>query len=206
MTANHTHRSSGFASRAFARPQGMLGRIGGLLMAKGNAPAQHEVAGLLTIRPGDRVLEVGYGPGTLLRLLADESDAKLIAGVDPSPVMRDFALRRCRAAVAAGRVEPRIGTATETGFADESFDHVVSVNNIPFWGDIPAGLRELHRVLRPGGTLVVAFHSRSSPSRRQRRIGLPEDAARRVEAAMAGIFGEVERHDLEHVVAFTAVR
>lgn len=192
--------------RAFALPRGLVGWIGGQVMARMNMPAQREVIELLDLQRCDRVLEVGYGPGTLVRLLAERTDASLIAGIDPSPVMREQALRRCRAAVAAGRVELGIGTATETGRPDGSFDHVVSVNNVVLWGDLPAGVRELHRVLRPGGHLLVAFHSRTARAWHERRIGLPENVACQIEATVTGTFGNAERHDLDHVVAFTATR
>jgi SAM-dependent methyltransferase len=116
-----------------------------------------------------------------------------------------MAARRCAAELAAGRVETRLGSATATGMASGSFDHVISVNNVTFWGDVPAGFTELRRVLRPGGTAVVAFHSRNAPSRRARRIDLPEDEAVWLEAAMARIFGLVQRHELPHIVAFVGV-
>ncbi|HEX8008259.1 MAG TPA: hypothetical protein VF482_17730, partial [Trebonia sp.] len=54
-------------------------------------------------------------------------------------------------------------------------------------------------------SLVVAFHSRTAPSRHERRIGLPEDAAARIRAAMRDTFGTATRHDLRHLTAFTAV-
>lgn len=174
-------------------------------MASGSTVAQAEVAALMRIRPGERVLEVGYGPGRLLQLLADRSEAQVIAGVDPSPVMRAQALRRCRAAVEAGRIACGIGTAAETGHPDQSFDDVVSVNNFLFWDDLPAGLRELHCVLRSGGSVTIAFHSRTSPLRHERRMGLPEDVAIETQTAMAAVFDKAARHDLTRVVAFTGV-
>jgi SAM-dependent methyltransferase len=77
---------------------------------------------------------------------------------------------------------------------------------VVFWGDIPAGLAELRRVLRPGGCLVVAFHSRNVPTRRARRIGLPEDAAARIQAAMGSAFSAATRHDLEHLTGLAGSR
>lgn len=167
-----------------------------------NGAAQHEILDLLDAHPGERILEIGHGPGVLLRLLTDRTGARQVVGVDPSPVMRRMALRRCADAVAAGRVEVCPGSATATGLPDSTFDRVVSVNNAPFWDDIPAGFAELSRVARPDATVVVAFHSASGPSRRARRIGLPEDAAERLQAMMTGVFGDVTRHDLNHLVAF----
>lgn len=53
---------------------------------------------------------------------------------------------------------------------------------------------------------MVAFHSRSSPVRHERRLGLPEAVAVQTGTALSVIFEEVERHDLKRVVAFTAAR
>lgn len=194
-----------FAWRAFALPQGVLGRAGGWIMSRDKGAAQQEIIPLLGVRPGDRVLELGYGPGELLRLLAGGPAASVI-GVDPSPLMRARARRRCASLVASGRVRPDLGSAADTRLPDEAVDRVVSVNNVLFWGDIPAGLAELRRVLRPGGTLVVAFHSRQAPSRLTRRLALPEATATQIETAMRAVFGAVVRHELVHLTAFAGRR
>ncbi|MGH3328554.1 MAG: class I SAM-dependent methyltransferase [Streptomycetales bacterium] len=131
----------------FARPAGLAGRLAGRFMLHTNR--QGELLDVLDVPPGARVLEVGYGPGALIRLLRERSTAAEICGVDPSPEMQALASRGNRDP--AGRVDLRLGTADRTGFADESFDRVVSANNVAIWPDLQAGLRELHRVVRPGG-------------------------------------------------------
>lgn len=197
-------RVSGLALRGFALPRGIPGRLGGFIMARGGQAAAGEITGLLDIRAGDQILEVGYGPGVLLRQLAGHTRVGRVTGVDPSPVMRDMARRRCKAAIAAGRADPLLGTAARTGLPGAAFDHVVSVNNVLFWDSIPAGLAELRRVLRPAGSVAIAFHSRTSPSRHERRIGLSEHDAARIHAAMRDTFGTTARHDLRHLTVFTA--
>jgi len=66
----------------FAHPSGWLGRLAGRIMLWTNK--QDDVIGVLGVQPGDEVLEVGYGPGGLIRLLAERTDAVSIRGVDPS--------------------------------------------------------------------------------------------------------------------------
>jgi SAM-dependent methyltransferase len=71
----------------FAHPSGWLGRLAGRLMLWTNS--QDDVLGVLDVQPGGDVLEIGYGPGGLIRLLAERTDAASIRGVDPSAAMRD---------------------------------------------------------------------------------------------------------------------
>ncbi|WP_084963553.1 class I SAM-dependent methyltransferase [Thermoactinospora rubra] len=179
-----------------ALPHGPLGRLMGRVMLWTNR--QEEVLRLLRVEPGQEVLEVGYGPGGLVRLLRG-TGAGRICGVDPSPDMRAMAMRQ-----ADERVELKVGTAEDTGYPPGSFDRVVSVNNAPLWPDLEAGVRELRRVLRPGGLAVIAWHGGTRPSRLDRRLRLPEDKLARIERALGESFGSVRREELTTLTAFVA--
>ena len=188
----------------FAHPSGWLGRLAGRIMRWTNK--HDDVVGVLGVQPGDDVLEVGYGPGGLIRLLAERTQAASIRGVDPSPEMRDQAGRHNRKAVRAGRVRLDLGTADRTGLPDASVDRVVSVRNVAIWPDLEAAVGELHRVVRPGGTVVVAWHGGTKPSRVVKALSLPEDDLRRIEQTLRDHFVEVGRHQLTSLDVFTAVR
>lgn len=188
----------------FATPSGLLGRLAGRLMLWTNK--QDEVVEALDVRPGDRVLEVGYGPGGLIRLLADRTEAAVVHGVDPAPAMRDAAARTNRAAIRDGRVELDIGIAEDIGLPDASIDRIVSVNTVAIWPDLDAGLRELRRVVRPGGTVLIAWHGGTAPSPIARKLRLPEDKQRRIEAGLAERFAEVRREQFQTFDVFSATR
>lgn len=166
---------------------------------------QRELLDLLDVQPGSRVLEVGYGPGALIRLLAERFPDAQIRGVDRSHDMQAMVSQHNADATAAGRADLRVGTAEATGLPDESIHHVVSANNVAPWPDLQAGLRDRQRVLRPSGTVLIAWHSRMAPSPITRRLGLPENILDRLRE-LQKVFGDVPRHDLKHTVAFTAVR
>lgn len=106
------------------------------------------------IEPAGTLLDVGCGGGHLLAWLAAEYPQARLTGVDLSP--EQVARARARTAQFGGRVDVREGSALELPFAAGSFDAVVSVASIKHWPDPLQGLREIVRVLRPGGVFFVA--------------------------------------------------
>lgn len=148
---------------------------------------------------------LGWLAGGLIQLLR-RKPAGRIRGVDPSPRMRDLAAKRNRAETATGRVDLRPGTADHTGFPDAEFDCVVSVNTVAIWPDLPAGLTELHRVTRPGGRVLIAWHGGTRPSRIARGLALPEDQLAHIERELRNLFAVVTRHELTILTVWAAVR
>jgi ubiquinone/menaquinone biosynthesis C-methylase UbiE len=140
--------------KQFGSPSGWLGSIAGWFMSR-NTYDDQWVVDLLDVQPADRVLEVGFGPGVAIGLLAERATAGLVAGVDPSEVMLGQAMRRNTAK--AQRLDLRLGTAERLPFADGSFDKACALHSIHFWPSVEAGAAELRRVLVPGGRVVLAM-------------------------------------------------
>lgn len=154
--------------RMFGCPQGLLGRLGGVILARTNRRHAAWVIGLLDIGRQDSVLDIGCGPGVAVEMLAGR--AHRVAGVDPSGEMLRQAAKRNAEAIGDGRVELRRDTADHLPFADASFDNVMALNSMQLWPDASAGLREVVRVIKPGGQAAFAFTAHSG----QRREGVPE--------------------------------
>lgn len=107
------------------------------------------VRGWLELKAGERVLDVGVGPGFLAAEMAAEVGTDgFVAGIDVSESM--LALARTRAAV-----DLRVGGAEAIPYPDASFDVAVSTQVLEYVPDIPAALAELHRVVRPGGRILI---------------------------------------------------
>jgi len=155
--------------RMFGRPQGVLGRLGGIIMARTNQQCAAWVIDLLNIQPHERVLEVGFGPGMGIQLLARLASAGYVAGVDASEAMVEQATARNRQAIASGRVDVRHGSVERLPFDDNTFDTTLAMNSMQVWPDAVAGLRELWRVLKPGGSIALAF----TPYAGQPKSGVP---------------------------------
>lgn len=103
------------------------------------------------IGPGQRVLDVACGTGALTEAVAERVGPRgAVAGLDANPEMLAVARRK------HGAIEWHDGRAESLPFADASFDAVVSQFGMMFFDDRAAALREMRRVLRPGGRMAVA--------------------------------------------------
>ena len=149
----------------FGRPRGWVGGVVGHLMALTNDAMNRAALARLELARGERVLEIGYGPGRTLRKVARYLEDGFAAGLDHSPVMARQAVRRNRRLIRAGRVEVRCGGVSEIPYPDESFDKAFAVNSFQFWPSPVGDLTELRRVLRPGGRLVLTIRAVERPPR-----------------------------------------
>jgi len=102
---------------------------------------------LAALTADDQFLDVGCGPGAALEHAA--ATGAYVAGVDPSPSMVSRASNRVPTA------EVRVGSAEELPFPDDHFTVVANVASFHHWADRDAGLREILRVLAPGGRLHI---------------------------------------------------
>ncbi|MET9263163.1 class I SAM-dependent methyltransferase [Amycolatopsis sp. NPDC004079] len=143
----------------FHRPTGIPGHVAGLIMGwrSSNVTRNRWAVRLLDIQPSERVLELGCGPGVAVAALADR--AALVVGVDHSAVVIRHARQRNRAAIRAGRVR-LVCSSVENLSLDGPFDAALAVNTVGMWPEPVARLRELARLLRPGGRVAVVSQPR----------------------------------------------
>jgi ubiquinone/menaquinone biosynthesis C-methylase UbiE len=138
-------------------PTGLLGQAVGNKMVRQHAPETAWTIALLDIKPADGVLEVGFGAGRAIELIAAQTPHGSVAGIDLSPTMVQASRRRNAQAIKARRVDLRQGTVEHLPFHDRQFDKLFSIHSLYFWPEPQRAIAEMARVLRPGGLLALTF-------------------------------------------------
>jgi ubiquinone/menaquinone biosynthesis C-methylase UbiE len=139
------------------KPHGAMGVVMGWFLESGNAAQNRATVEALEPPAGAAVLEVGFGPGQALELLAHTRPLSLVAGVDHSELMVASARRRLDGGRGDAALDLRCGDAGDLPFADESFDLVFAVNSYHQWPDKERALAEMVGVLKPAGDLVLSI-------------------------------------------------
>jgi ubiquinone/menaquinone biosynthesis C-methylase UbiE len=128
---------------------GVAGLAAGLTMVLGRQGDARWAIELTDAEPGERVVDVGCGPGAAVRHAARAG--LNVTGVDPSPQM----LRLARRLTHGVTVEYLEGAAEALPLADGAATVVWSIASVHHWSDVVAGLGEVRRVLAPGGRFAA---------------------------------------------------
>ena len=139
----------------FGVPHGLPGRLGVRLMPRSSRPFHKAIAAELALEPEDELLDVGCGAATLF--VDHAGHLRYVAGLDASELQLQLARRRLAERIATGTAEIVRGDADQLPWEDGRFSVATSVNALKFFPDPLAALREMHRVLRPGGRLAITM-------------------------------------------------
>lgn len=134
-----------------------MGYLAGELMVRQHEEETTWTVSVADVQPTESVLEIGFGAGKAIALLAEKTPDGSVAGIDLSATMVKRARTRNARAIRAGRVFLQQGNAEQLPFTDQQFDNVISIHSIYFWPDPSLVFAEIFRVLKPGGTCVVTF-------------------------------------------------
>jgi phosphatidylethanolamine/phosphatidyl-N-methylethanolamine N-methyltransferase len=122
------------------------------------SPGRKKALRLLEKRPGQRVLEIGIGPGSTLGLYPYDAN---IVGIDISEKMIARAQTKAQKLRNGREISLHVMDAGKLEFADASFDAVVSSYVITVVPDPMRVCGEMHRVCKPGGQIIIVNHTRS---------------------------------------------
>jgi ubiquinone/menaquinone biosynthesis C-methylase UbiE len=179
----------------FKKPAGVLGRIFARGMAWGHRDFYRNTARILSLEPDDKYLEAGFGSGMFIRKYA--AHVADMAGIDCSEDMVTLAKAVNRDLVNSNRADFIQGDVTSLPWPSERFSAVACIETFYFWKEPLSALREIFRVLMPGGRLVIemAFNKDDGldHTKEIRKMGLKLYSADEMKEALeASGFGDVE--------------
>ena len=154
------------------KPSGWLGRCVIWTMNRGHGRLTEWGLARVTIGAGDVILDVGCGGGRAVSRLAALATRGRVYGVDHSEASVAAARRANRGWIAEGRVEIQQGSVSALPYATATFDLATAVESHFWWPDLPADVKEIWRVLKPGGRvlLVAEFYNGGRHAKHAERL------------------------------------
>ena len=143
----------------FANPHGFVGRICCVIMNVINKAMYKKTVTLIDTKPDDKVMDIGYGNGYLLKYLYRKTKSDLY-GIDISADMLKQATKRNKEAAKQEKLHLQIGDCCDLSFGNNIFMAVSSINTVYFWSDTVKGLSEIYRVLKPGGLFYNVVYTK----------------------------------------------
>lgn len=148
-----------FIGNQFRKPTGFLGKIVARIMIKGNRAAYDKIIPELAIAPEDKILEIGYGHGLGIGLIASGYNCS-ITGIDFSELMFREASKRNKKHIDAQKVELFLGDFLSTDIGSEKFDKIFCINVIYFWNNLNEPFIKVRQGLKDGGMFCLYMVSR----------------------------------------------
>jgi ubiquinone/menaquinone biosynthesis C-methylase UbiE len=149
-------------ARHLAKPEGEIGLAIANSLNSINADPLAWAFSAVTPDNGDRILEIGFGNGHTIPQVLELAEQLTYAGIDISETMVNEAKRFNAAGIADRRVDLRVASSSLIPFPNAVFDRALTVNTLYFWPDPAVDLKEIRRVLKLGGKLVIGSVSPSS--------------------------------------------
>jgi len=144
------------AVRQCQRPSGWLGRFVLWRMNASHSKLTDWALAHVAVEKRHTILDVGCGGGRTVSKLAQSATEGKVYGVDYSETSIASTTRTNARWIALGRVEVRLASVSELPFADDTFDLVTAVETHFWWPHLASDMREVLRVLKPGGVLMIA--------------------------------------------------
>ncbi len=148
------------------KPNGFIGRaLISRMLNRANAQMNKVTLLSLDLKDSDRVLEVGFGGGALLAEMARLNSKAALYGADFSQDMVTLCQKKMFRLISEGRLQLDCASVENLPYESGTFTKICSVNSIYFWADCDVAIRELKRVLKQNGTLIITFGDKTSMSK-----------------------------------------
>lgn len=151
-----------FIAQQLRRPSGDFASKVGQKMNQVNEPLYDLTINVMQPDDSDMILEIGFGTGKFFNKLFSRADGLQVNGIDFSEAMVETAEKHNSDAISSGKLKIKQASSDALPFPDQSFDKVFCNMVIYFWDQPENHLKEIRRVLKPGGTFYTGIRTRES--------------------------------------------
>ncbi|MCX6271896.1 MAG: class I SAM-dependent methyltransferase [Bacteroidetes bacterium] len=141
------------------KPSGLFGRVVSIMLDINNKKDYEKMITELALKKGDRIFEIGYGPGQGIRMIARGPVECTIGGIDFSELMYSKATKRNKKFKRKGIVKLKYGDIESAERDNERFDKIFCVNVIYFWSDLNKVFEKIYSMLDEGGGFYIFMTS-----------------------------------------------
>lgn len=150
-----------YIAKQFGNPSGLGGKLIHRIMNRQNERLYGAVLNTIQIQPNDSILEIGFGNGYLIGMLARQNPQK-IYGIERSQYMVSLVRHNLENLIVNEKLELKLANISTLPFNNDSFNKICTVNTLYFWDDTAASFAEIYRTLRPKGTFINVFYTQSA--------------------------------------------
>lgn len=147
-------------AKQFRVPGGFLGKVAGKIMYFENKKINNWTFQKLSFSNGQTVLEIGFGPGYAIGLIAETCPDCMIEGIDLSNKMKEETAKKHEHLLASGKLKLWRGEISAFKFPAEKYDRIFSVNNFPLWKNPQGTLAKIATSLKKGGRVAITVQPR----------------------------------------------
>jgi ubiquinone/menaquinone biosynthesis C-methylase UbiE len=142
-------------AKQLRKPSGFFGKLVAKMMEFRNRGSYKEIIGKLSPQKGERILEIGYGPGVGIYQIASSFPGCMISGIDYSELMYHKASKRNKKFIDRGTVHLQYGNVLTMEPAKDKFDKIFCVNVIYFWNDLKLAFNLIYNMLEEKGVFLI---------------------------------------------------
>jgi SAM-dependent methyltransferase len=157
--------ATGYVAGQVRKPDRFIGRFFAMLMNRSHSKLTDWGLSHVHIAKAFHILDVGCGGGRTIEKLAAMAPSGKIYGIDYASGSVATSRTRNKRLIGEGRVEIQLAAVSRLPFAADAFDLVTAIETQYYWPDLVNDMREILRVLKPGGTLAVIAETYKGGSR-----------------------------------------
>jgi len=183
-----------FIATQFKRPSGLFGMFSSKIMIKGNRAKYEKLIKDLNLQPKDKLLEIGYGPGVGINMIAEACTSCTIHGIDFSHLMYKKASKYNKQYLDNGTMLLQYGDFLKTPIVSNEYDKIFCLNVVYFWSQLQEPFKKVLSLLKTGGAFYIYMVDRDALKRAPDSVFNKYSIEQIVEALNLVGFVEVEHY------------